>query len=159
MLVKAFCPGILRIAINTYRLTLTNADPFRSNITDPRALAIVLEQAEAKLAKELHPDPYRREWICSSLQRSGIAGGRASRTRADWNDSTALPRRHQVVSTADHHPSPPFTGLARRSVVILLTYRLSLVGNETSLSVAFHLSRPGQIGLSPTCLPPSPEPR
>ncbi|KAK1923800.1 hypothetical protein DB88DRAFT_492493 [Papiliotrema laurentii] len=29
------------------------------NITDPRALAIVLEQAEAKLAEELHPDPYR----------------------------------------------------------------------------------------------------
>lgn len=30
------------------------------NITDPRALALVLEQAEAKLAKEIHPDPYRR---------------------------------------------------------------------------------------------------
>lgn len=29
------------------------------NITDPRALAIVLEQAEAKLAAEAHPDPYR----------------------------------------------------------------------------------------------------
>nr|ODN95519.1 NADH dehydrogenase (ubiquinone) 1 beta subcomplex 9 [Cryptococcus depauperatus CBS 7855] len=29
------------------------------NITDPRALAIVLEQAEEKLAKRLHPDPYR----------------------------------------------------------------------------------------------------
>lgn len=33
------------------------------NITDPRALALVLEQAEAKLAKEAHPDPYRRESI------------------------------------------------------------------------------------------------
>ena len=31
------------------------------NITDPRALALVLEQAEAKLAKEAHPDPYRRK--------------------------------------------------------------------------------------------------
>ncbi|RXK36359.1 NADH dehydrogenase (ubiquinone) 1 beta subcomplex 9 [Tremella mesenterica] len=29
------------------------------NITDPRALALVLEQAEARLAKEAHPDPYR----------------------------------------------------------------------------------------------------
>nr|XP_031859704.1 uncharacterized protein CI109_004776 [Kwoniella shandongensis]KAA5526776.1 hypothetical protein CI109_004776 [Kwoniella shandongensis] len=29
------------------------------NITDPRALALVLEQAEEKLAKEAHPDPYR----------------------------------------------------------------------------------------------------
>ncbi|KAL7424968.1 hypothetical protein Q5752_000655 [Cryptotrichosporon argae] len=29
------------------------------NITDPRALALVLEQAEAKLAREAHPDPYR----------------------------------------------------------------------------------------------------
>lgn len=37
------------------KLTLTR------NITDPRALALVLEQAEAKLAKEAHPDPYRRE--------------------------------------------------------------------------------------------------
>jgi len=35
------------------------------NITDPRALALVLEQAEAKLAKEAHPDPYRRK---SALQ-------------------------------------------------------------------------------------------
>lgn len=32
-----------------------------SNISDPRALAIVLEQAEARLAKDAHPDPYRRE--------------------------------------------------------------------------------------------------
>lgn len=31
------------------------------NISDPRALAIVLEQAEERLAKDLHPDPYRRE--------------------------------------------------------------------------------------------------
>ncbi|KAE8542393.1 NADH dehydrogenase (ubiquinone) 1 beta subcomplex 9 [Cryptococcus deuterogattii 99/473] len=29
------------------------------NITDPRALALVLEQAEEKLAKGIHPDPYR----------------------------------------------------------------------------------------------------
>lgn len=33
----------------------------RRNITDPRALALVLEQAEARLERELHPDPYRRE--------------------------------------------------------------------------------------------------
>lgn len=36
-----------------------------SNITDPRALAIVLEQAEARLAKDAHPDPYRRELLAS----------------------------------------------------------------------------------------------
>ncbi|KAI9633002.1 uncharacterized protein MKK02DRAFT_40382 [Dioszegia hungarica] len=29
------------------------------NISDPRALALVLEQAEERLAKDLHPDPYR----------------------------------------------------------------------------------------------------
>ncbi|ORY34902.1 hypothetical protein BCR39DRAFT_515479 [Naematelia encephala] len=29
------------------------------NIADPRALALVLEQAEADLAKKLHPDPYK----------------------------------------------------------------------------------------------------
>ncbi|BEI83992.1 hypothetical protein CcaverHIS002_0405960 [Cutaneotrichosporon cavernicola] len=29
------------------------------NISEPRALAIVLEQAEARLAKDAHPDPYR----------------------------------------------------------------------------------------------------
>ena len=38
----------------------------RRNITDPRALAIVLEQAEENLARNLHPDPYRREWSCPS---------------------------------------------------------------------------------------------
>ena len=31
------------------------------NITDPRALAIVLEQAEKRLADERHPDPYKGE--------------------------------------------------------------------------------------------------
>lgn len=35
---------------------------FDRNITDPRALALVLEQAEEKLAKGIHPDPYRREY-------------------------------------------------------------------------------------------------
>jgi hypothetical protein len=111
ILVKAFCAGMLRAAMDTCRLTLTHADPSRSNITDPRALAIVLEQAEAKLAKELHPDPYRREWICSSLQRSGAAAGRAGRTVADLNDSTALPRWHQVVSGVAYHPSSPLAVL------------------------------------------------
>lgn len=32
------------------------------NISDPRALALVLEQAEERLAKDMHPDPYRREF-------------------------------------------------------------------------------------------------
>jgi len=55
-----------------------------SNITDPRALALVLEQAEAKLAKEQHPDPYRREYTDSPAS-SRLTG------------SASLPRRHQVV--------------------------------------------------------------
>lgn len=37
-----------------------NAVPCR-NIQDPRALALVLEQAEERLANDIHPDPYRRE--------------------------------------------------------------------------------------------------
>lgn len=37
------------------------ADKADRNITDPRALAIVLEQAEDRLARRLHPDPVRRE--------------------------------------------------------------------------------------------------
>lgn len=45
------------------------------NITDPRALALVLEQAEAKLAKEAHPDPYRRELSPSSFQRRARSDG------------------------------------------------------------------------------------
>lgn len=60
----------------------------RRNITDPRALAIVLEQAEAKLAKDAHPDPYRREYRHScSLDRQLTL------------HSTSLPRRHKVVRT------------------------------------------------------------
>lgn len=56
------------------------------NITDPRALALVLEQAEAKLAKEIHPDPYRR--------RSHDQTGQSS-----WADrySTSVPRRYKMV--------------------------------------------------------------
>lgn len=41
---------------------------FTRNITDPRALAIVLEQAEEKLAKGIHPDPYRREYNWNLIQ-------------------------------------------------------------------------------------------
>lgn len=37
------------------------------NITDPRALALVLEQAEARLERELHPDPYRRTFLAALL--------------------------------------------------------------------------------------------
>ncbi|CAD6569909.1 MAG: hypothetical protein TREMPRED_005503 [Tremellales sp. Tagirdzhanova-0007] len=29
------------------------------DINDPRALALILEQAEERLAKDMHPDPYR----------------------------------------------------------------------------------------------------
>jgi hypothetical protein len=32
-----------------------------SNVTEPRALAQIFEQAEASLASKLHPDPYIRE--------------------------------------------------------------------------------------------------
>jgi NADH dehydrogenase (ubiquinone) 1 beta subcomplex subunit 9 len=41
--------------------------PF-SNVKDPRQLARVLEQAEAKLAAWKHPDPYIRQF-CTSFTR------------------------------------------------------------------------------------------
>lgn len=34
-----------------------------SDVHDPRALAAILEQAEADLAKRLHPEPYRRKLL------------------------------------------------------------------------------------------------
>lgn len=33
-----------------------------SDVTEPRALAQILEKAEASLASKLHPDPYIREF-------------------------------------------------------------------------------------------------
>ena len=34
-----------------------------SNVTDPRALAILFEKTEAELQRTQHPDPYRRQFI------------------------------------------------------------------------------------------------
>ena len=35
----------------------------RRNVSDPRALAAILEKAEAELAARRHPDPYIREYF------------------------------------------------------------------------------------------------
>lgn len=51
-----------------YRIQQQLLTGFTRNITDPRALAIVLEQAEEKLAKGIHPDPYRREYNWNLIQ-------------------------------------------------------------------------------------------
>jgi hypothetical protein len=57
----------------------------------------VLEQAEAKLAKELHPDPYRREYNLSGRHPVLllVAGARL------MLNSAPLPGRHEVVSCTD----------------------------------------------------------
>ncbi len=38
-----------------------------SNVHDPRALAVILERAEAQLSRDKHPDPYIRESTDLSL--------------------------------------------------------------------------------------------
>lgn len=43
------------------RYLCIDSNDIRRNVTNPRALATLLEQAEAKLAKDKHPDPYIRE--------------------------------------------------------------------------------------------------
>jgi hypothetical protein len=74
------------------------------NISDPRALAIVLEQAEKRLADELHPDPYRGEF-CLRLWERGCMNidNSADRTRRN----KMVSRRSVLRLLCSTLPIPP----------------------------------------------------
>lgn len=85
-----------------------------SNVSDPRALAIILEKAEANLRKNQHPDPYHREYLVQRGIVCGLANGLRDRAEPllllpspDLEEcmltvSPHVPRRHQVGA---QHPS------------------------------------------------------
>jgi len=75
------------------------------NISDPRALALVLEQAEEKLAKDMHPDPYRGKSL------HGLYSS------ADARRSDIVPRRNEVVSPG--HLSVASKGKGQKLIVAL----------------------------------------
>lgn len=84
-----------------------------SNVSDPRALAIILEKAEENLRKNQHPDPYHREYItlleelpapsavAVAMEREFSCSFRLF-VQAELTTSSHVPRRHQVGA---QHPS------------------------------------------------------
>ncbi|RSH87880.1 uncharacterized protein EHS24_000398 [Apiotrichum porosum] len=50
---------VRRLVVQQHRSSIWTSTNIPRNVNDPRALAIIFEQAEAKLEREAHPDPYR----------------------------------------------------------------------------------------------------
>lgn len=84
---------VRRLVVQQHRSSIWTSTNIPRNVNDPRALAIIFEQAEAKLEREAHPDPYRRE----SSAVYGLPEGRD--TLGLTLPSTHVPRRHEVVCT------------------------------------------------------------
>ena len=56
---------------------------------DPRALAAILEKAEADLKERAHPDPYRREFHPSTFRNLGLTNY-LSTDRPGWDKMVSL---------------------------------------------------------------------
>jgi hypothetical protein len=79
--------GVLRI---THHRSPESLCTIFSNVHDPRALAVILEKAEAELAAKQHPDPYIRASLLASYFYKILTELPTT--------SSGLPRWHQMVS-------------------------------------------------------------